>query len=134
MPNSVVRSISRISLMRGEADPARPVFAESENCPKPAQASMAPGMICGPPGIAGKLRAVIHKGWKLIITPRPEGRRRELFHLAADPREQTNLAESEPERLAELERLIDAFWTIDTPDARVDPAMRDALRSLGYID
>ncbi|AMV37346.1 sulfatase [Planctomyces sp. SH-PL62] len=51
--------------------------------------------------------------WKLIV---PDPRNApdaplELFHLAADPDERQNLADREPEKTAELTRLLDAWWS-----------------------
>ncbi|MEM9225214.1 MAG: sulfatase, partial [Pseudomonadota bacterium] len=36
--------------------------------------------------------------------------RRWLFNLAEDPTEQVNLAETQPDKLAEMQALIDAHW------------------------
>ena len=52
----------------------------------------------------GHHQSVLHNGWKLIRTERPE--RQWLFNLAIDPTEKNNLATSEPARLAELESLL----------------------------
>lgn len=62
-------------------------------------------------------RAVIRGDWKLIVTrgdkksrmdPQVEGTF--LFDLKNDPKEQHDLAAAEPERVAELRRLLDAWW------------------------
>ena len=55
---------------------------------------------------SGHYRAVIHQGWKLQIADRPD--QVWLFDLEADPREQTNLAGAEPERVVALRALLDA--------------------------
>ena len=52
----------------------------------------------------GYLQTVLHDGWKLITSERPT--RNWLFHLAADPTEQHDLAEAHPERVAELKVLL----------------------------
>ncbi len=72
----------------------------------------------------GHHQSVRHQGWKLIRADRPENARW-LFDLDADPTEQRNLAQAEPQRLAQLEALLDAhnaeqaepLWpsVIDTP-------------------
>ena len=48
---------------------------------------------------------VRHGDWKLQVTARPD--KRWLFNLAEDPTEQNNLADSHPEKLAELTALLD---------------------------
>lgn len=55
---------------------------------------------------SGHYRAVIHEGWKLQIAQRPD--HVWLFDLEADPGEHTNLAQSEPGRVAALRALLDA--------------------------
>ena len=55
---------------------------------------------------SGHYRVVRHKDWKLQVTARPD--KKWLFNLAEDPIEQTNLAASEPQRVAELMTLLDA--------------------------
>jgi uncharacterized sulfatase len=54
----------------------------------------------------GYQQTVLHRGWKLIRTDLPGGRRW-LFHLAEDPTEQMNLAAEFPGRLEILEALLD---------------------------
>jgi arylsulfatase A-like enzyme len=57
--------------------------------------------IAGPGGTRWALRA---SDWKLIVTTRKGGERRvELFHLANDPNETTDLAEANPEVVARLQ-------------------------------
>jgi arylsulfatase A-like enzyme len=55
---------------------------------------------------SGYYRAVLHKGWKLQTSDLP--RKDWLYHLTADPTEQTNLAASNPEKVAELKALLAA--------------------------
>ena len=63
--------------------------------------------------------SVIRKGpWKLIETFDPEGL--ELYNLDQDLSETTNLASSEPEKLAELKRELDA-WRIEVGAERMHP-------------
>ena len=54
----------------------------------------------------GHQQTVWHDGWKLIRADRPD--KRWLFNLADDATEQRNLADANPERLAQLEALLDA--------------------------
>ncbi len=63
---------------------------------------------------SGFYKVVRAGGWKLHVNERQD--RRWLFNLNEDPTEQVNLAETRPDKLAELEGLITAHWA----DAR-DP-------------
>ena len=75
------------------------------------------------------LRAVRHRGFKLIDAPRPE-----LYDLDADPKEERNVITAEPARAADLRRLLDQAAA--QPAAAAAPvADADALarlRALGY--
>ena len=57
---------------------------------------------------SGYYRVVRAGDWKLQVNGRQQ--RSWLFNLADDPTEQNNLAESRPDKLAELQALIDAHW------------------------
>lgn len=57
---------------------------------------------------SGFYKVVRAGGWKLQLNERQN--KRWLFNLAEDPTEQVNLADSNPEKLAELESLIKAHW------------------------
>ncbi|GIW40281.1 MAG: hypothetical protein KatS3mg076_0858 [Candidatus Binatia bacterium] len=64
----------------------------------------------------------------------------ELYDLASDPREQTNLAATDTERLAELRKRLEE-WERDrqnrarkAPEVELDPATERRLRLLGYVD
>ncbi|KAI0178659.1 alkaline phosphatase-like protein [Hypoxylon sp. FL1284] len=56
-------------------------------------------------------RAACRKGdWKIVFIPKPKGPERwQLYNLARDPGEVHDLAEKEPERLAELVKLWDQY-------------------------
>jgi arylsulfatase A-like enzyme len=82
-------------------------------------------------------------GWKLIWTIRDQTGKRdrwELYHVAEDPREQTDLAGREPARLAELQKLMTearrAQQRIKVEGVRttLDPETLKALKSLGYVE
>ncbi|MBM3855309.1 MAG: hypothetical protein FJ399_19505 [Verrucomicrobia bacterium] len=45
--------------------------------------------------------------WKLIVFGEGASRRAELYHLAADPHEKNNLASAQPDRLRQLQGLLD---------------------------
>lgn len=58
-------------------------------------------------------RWIIRGKWKLIVPDQvnvPDGQV-ELFDLIADPHEKDNLAAKHPERVAELRRRLDKWWT-----------------------
>ena len=72
--------------------------------------------------------------YKFIAAPR-----RELYDLQNDPGEQTNLAASNPQRSAALERALREM-TATTSERRsprrrrqVDPDVEERLRALGYV-
>ena len=62
---------------------------------------------------SGFYKVVRANDWKLHINERQD--RRWLFNLADDPTEQVNLAETEPEKLAEMEALVEAHWADARP-------------------
>ena len=76
----------------------------------------------------GHQQTVLHREWKLISTNQP-GKARWLFNLASDPTEQQNLAESEPEKLAELEALLAAHNA-----EQAEPLWPSAVNSAQRID
>jgi uncharacterized sulfatase len=76
---------------------------------------------------SGYYKVVRAGGWKLQVNGRQQ--KSWLFNLNEDPTEQTNLAASEPEKLAELQALIDAHWK----DAR-DPLYPYTIESPIKID
>jgi arylsulfatase A-like enzyme len=117
----------------GRVAPQR-IFLESENCPNPKQVNLAPGMVCDPPGIEGKVRAVFDGRYKLIVTPRVDGRATELYDLEHDPAETDDLSERQPQRVAELSAAIEAYWAGHAAGAVVDEEMAERLRALGYTD
>ncbi|KAA1193236.1 sulfatase [Pseudohalioglobus sediminis] len=55
---------------------------------------------------SGHYRVVRHGDWKLQVAARPD--KQWLFNLAEDPTEQNNLAATEPQKLAQLQALLDA--------------------------
>ncbi len=80
------------------------------------------------------VRALVKPSWKLIDLPVPE-----LYDTTADPREQENLHDREPDRAAEIRSeyrlLVDGLEATArrVENVAVDDATRDALLSLGYI-
>ena len=55
---------------------------------------------------SGHYRVVRHGDWKLQVAARAD--KQWLFNLAEDPTEQNNLAATEPQKLAQLQALLDA--------------------------
>jgi arylsulfatase A-like enzyme len=99
---------------------------------------------------ASTIHTVVQDGWKLVDNPDgydpvcipnapphhyPIGRA-ELYDLARDPREQTNLAASRPAKVAELSRLIRQRFSGLThrrqPQAVPDKIKKE-LKALGYV-
>ena len=77
------------------------------------------------------LRGVRNERWKLIAAPRPE-----LYDLAVDPGEATNVIErhrSEARRLAAVLKEIEARPVVGSAPALADPETRERLRALGYL-
>lgn len=62
---------------------------------------------------SGFYRVVRAGGWKLQVNERQQ--RSWLFNLADDPTERNNLADSRPEKRAELQALIDKHWANARP-------------------
>ncbi|NQU62982.1 MAG: sulfatase, partial [SAR324 cluster bacterium] len=50
-------------------------------------------------------QGVLARGWKMMVSKRPD--KVWLYHLAEDPTEQSNLAAEQPEKVAELQHLLD---------------------------
>ena len=68
---------------------------------------------------------------KYVRAPRPE-----LYDLAADPREERNLASADPEGAARLDRLLEAHLAGAAPivpGLELDAGERARLESLGYV-
>jgi choline-sulfatase len=77
------------------------------------------------------LRGVRDERWKLVVAPRPE-----LFDLAADRGESTNVIErhrAEARRLAALLRQVEARPTVAAAAPLADPETRERLHALGYL-
>jgi arylsulfatase A-like enzyme len=64
-----------------------------------------------------------------------------LYNLAEDPKEQENVADRHPAKLAELQALLDDYARDETPrrpppwisEAELDEAAKERLRSIGYL-
>jgi len=79
------------------------------------------------------LRALVEGDWKLIQGTEPE-----LYNLAADPSELSNLAVQEPERTLKMQQTLQAAVRSMAPGGdsaraqKVSPEQAERLRSLGY--
>jgi arylsulfatase A-like enzyme len=108
---------SLVPWLRGETLPPAPVLAELAHS-----------------------RTWIRHPWKLIHHPREK--RSELFELASDPGEQTDLAAERPGRRGQLEsELRQALAAADrnpvepvNPTHVADDELREQLRALGYVE
>jgi arylsulfatase A-like enzyme/Flp pilus assembly protein TadD len=81
----------------------------------------------------GELRALVFDGRKYVFGPRPE-----LFDLAADPRELSNLVASEPEEASAMQRRLASFIRDNAaadlpPPAEPDEETKQRLFALGYL-
>jgi arylsulfatase A-like enzyme/Flp pilus assembly protein TadD len=74
------------------------------------------------------LTGVMAGGWKYIDLPLPE-----LYDLAADPREEVNVAARNPSRRETLARALTGLVTDRSRGESVDEATASRLRSLGYV-
>lgn len=120
-------------LLDGRPLSPRVALIESENCPAPNTLTSLT-MKCSPPGPEGKIRAVYDGRFKLIVTPREDGVRLELYDLEADPGERVDRSESEPERVRALLAHLEGSGDGAAPALEVDPELAEKLRSLGYLD
>jgi arylsulfatase A-like enzyme len=76
---------------------------------------------------SGHYRSVLAGGWKLQVSERPP--KSWLFHVAVDPTERSNLAGSEPAKLAELRARLDAWEREQAP-----PAWPSLIEGQIYVD
>jgi len=89
--------------------------------------------------LVGRLRMIRRDGWKLILTPAPDGADLlELYDLRGDPEELVNLIGEQPDlaasMLAELRQWMAADrGQPDTGGDEFDQAAIERLKSLGYI-
>jgi arylsulfatase A-like enzyme len=111
-------------LERGN-DPSRVVYSSATGLPSFSQENRR---------FKGTRRAIFSGSWKLITwTQGPP----ELYDLASDPQEKQNLYSPENAQAKELSQRLDA-WIATIPHqktspSKLDPATRERLKSLGYV-
>ena len=112
--------LSLLEAMRGARVPARSLYLES----------IYPSSSYG----WAPVRSLRGPAWKMIDLPQPE-----LYHLADDPTESTNLNAREPGRMDDMKQELSLVKTgmetiaRATQTATIDDETRDRLMSLGYI-
>lgn len=136
--------------------PGRPVFAESDFCRfpdlndrlgylLPAEIAQDPDRISDwksrweAQANRAKQRFVEADAFKLVLTPRPDGDRYELFDLTADPGETLDVSALRPDVLADLSTQL-IHWIRageaqpgTAPERMIDEDLREQLGGLGYL-
>ena len=107
-------TVSVIDLADAASHPARRIYAES----------FFPRTHFG----WSELRSLVDGRWHYIEAPRPE-----LFDLAADPAEKTNLAAGLPEPFRKMRIEMEALRTSFAAPAAADRETAKKLASLGYL-
>lgn len=119
-PPAACQGVSAVPTFNGNSVPSSNSFAET----------LYPKMNMG----WSELRGVRTDRWKYIRAPRPE-----LYDLAQDPHETTNLLDRQPKEYRELDQQLKAITrTADGQPERVETATLDShtmeqLKSLGYL-
>jgi len=81
------------------------------------------------------MQSAIMGKWKLIV----KGKKRELYNIFDDPKEEKNVSSKYPDKVLELQKLI-SKWSKTTPvlkhrnDDKLSNEDLEVLRSMGYID
>jgi arylsulfatase A-like enzyme len=136
-PSGPLHVSSLLPVLAG-GPPGGPVMAERHMAP----VSISPEDVDPMADTGARIRTYRAGSWKLVVTSKGN---RFLFDLATDPGETRNLADARPEKLASLLGELDtwraalALPVIDeereyqeVPD--LDPAARERLRALGYVE
>jgi arylsulfatase A-like enzyme len=87
-------------------------------------------------------KALVEWPWKLLLFARDGVERYELYRLDTDPCELTSLVPERPEMLGRLRARLRQLFPPEHPvladprarPAELDPASRERLRALGYVD
>ena len=116
-PLAAADGVSLAALLGGRKQPDEPAFLETQQ----------PWITYG----WSPLAAVRHGGFKYVRAPRPE-----LYDLARDPGEETNVLASEPSRASSLQALLERFERLPRVRSAArsgDPSVMESLRALGYV-
>ncbi len=114
--------LAGLPLQRGSGPSARPVFAESY---------LGPGMDA--PRVRRTQRAIFRDSWKVTLST--EGGP-ELYNLAADAGENSNVIREQPGVAAQMEAALSAWQGNLAPvgaSSGLDKATLERLKSLGYV-
>lgn len=127
-----VEGRSLMPYLEGRQMPPRPVFAESGR-------SFSPHLVRRRVhfDVRGRFRTVALGDWKLIWTPGQQGTKAfELYNVATDPRETSDLYAPGHPQAARLKTLLQLWLRSADQEERPGPGDEDArrLRSLGYLD
>ena len=129
MPEAEGRSLVPLMIAAAEQremPPERPVFAQIDR---------AWGRTDRDPN---DLIAVVDEGYSLMY-PVNEPEKAELYNRRVDPKEQTNLAEEQPEKLSELENVVKDYIAMppvsftNADEVELDEMRLEQLRALGYV-
>jgi len=125
---------SLVPVLRGDALPDRPVFAECGRAFFPKLVQRRTRF-----NVAGRSRAVISENWKLIWTPDSDSTfDYELYNLAEDPHETRDLFSPSHPRFNPMRTMLEDWLTPVDPrtdqPAELDEKDLDALRGLGYVE
>ena len=113
-PPAAMRGVSLLDVAAGRVSIAdRPVFSEVYLHTERELSHPAANL---------EFRVVRRGRWKLI-DPLDPGRPLELYDMIADPYEKGNMAVVEPNRVAELRKLLDAWWKPAIPVASQSAAL-----------
>jgi arylsulfatase A-like enzyme len=135
--------VSLLDLARGEESPGaeeRPLFAHLEKTVPLGEGNRESRRDRLKPDGSGHQhfvsRAVIQGGWKLIVDSRGW---RKLFDIGIDPLEQTDLAESHPDKVVEFGSKLDIhsesarLFQSESFEKELTPREIERLKSLGYV-
>lgn len=120
---------SLVPLLLGGSSTTRPAFARRRQLTE-AEVKRPPSRL-----LQGAEISVTTLTWHFL---RCEGRPDELFDIANDPLEKHNVAEAHPDVVGRMQHLIDVRQTADQTgrsraDGTIDPELKEALRTLGYV-
>ena len=87
----------------------------------------------------GRLQVAVNDGSWTLVRELDEQGREYLYDQAIDPREDANIIDLEPEVAARMREMLDAHQAVEAragtsqQDVRIDPAIAERLRAVGYL-